>query len=121
MKLENGHTIVVIVGKGADLDGIEARKAVNFENFDDCQYQNSQWQRLEEMREKTGGIIYALPRRDNSIYELVLPYLGEDGYIKEQGFKVVETKSHGKFAVYLVELPLRDDWVEDEDEEEVEE
>lgn len=119
MKLENGHTIVVIAGKGSGLDGVEARKAANFDNFDDCQFLNTQWQKLEEMREKTGGIIYTSPRKDNAIYELVEPYLGEDGYIKEQGFKVVETKSHGKFAVYLVELPLRDDWVmEDEETEE---
>ncbi len=118
MKLENGHTIVVIIGKGADLDGIEARKASYFESFDDCQYQNTQWAMLEAMREKTGGIIYAFQRKDNSIHELVSPFLGEDGSINEHGFKVVETKSHGKFAVYLVELPLRDDWVEEEESDE---
>lgn len=121
MKLENGHTIVIIAGKGAGLDGLDVKKTMNFEFFNDCQNLNSQWKKLDDMREKTGGCIYVLPRRDNSIYELVEPFLGEDGYIKEQGMKVVETKNHGKFAVNLIELPLREDWVNEEtDDEETE-
>lgn len=61
---------------------------------------DAQWKRLEELRE-TGGVIIVAPNHESAIRELLDPYIGEDGRIKDVGCKMVYTKEHGEFAVVL--------------------
>lgn len=60
----------------------------------------TQWQRLEELR-KRGGLIIVRPSSESAIRELLDPYIGEDGFLKEGGLKLVHTKEHGNFKVIL--------------------
>lgn len=61
---------------------------------------SGQWERLEELRE-TGGLIVVQPSPDSAIRELIDSYIGEDGFIKDSGFRNVHTEAHGDFSVIL--------------------
>ena len=63
-----------------------------------------QWKKLEELRE-TGGVIIVQPCPNSAIRELIDPYIGSDGFIKECGFRNVHTKGHGDFRVIFFHNP----------------
>lgn len=60
----------------------------------------SQWKRLEELRE-TGGLIVVQPNAESAIRELLDPYIAKNGFLKEGGPKLVHTKEHGDFEIIL--------------------
>lgn len=61
---------------------------------------DEQWKRLEELR-KTGGLIVVQPDSHSAIRELLDPFIGEDGFIKDVGIRKVHTDKHGDFCVIL--------------------
>ena len=64
----------------------------------------SQWKKLEELRE-TGGVIVVQPSHTSAVREILNPYIGEDGFIKECGLRKVHTEEHGDFCVILYHNP----------------
>lgn len=60
----------------------------------------AQWRSLESLRER-GGVIIVAPDAHSAIRELLDPYIGEDGFLKEDGYKTVRTKGHGDFKILL--------------------
>lgn len=63
-----------------------------------------QWKKLEELR-KTGGVIVVQPSNNSAVREILNPYIGEDGFIKECGLRKVHTKEHGDFCIILYHNP----------------
>lgn len=63
-----------------------------------------QWKKIEELRE-TGGVIVVQPSPNSAIREILDPYIGEDGFIKECGLRNVHTKEHGDFCIILFHNP----------------
>ena len=64
-----------------------------------------QWKKLEELRE-TGGVIIVQPSHTSAIREILDPYIGSDGYVKECGLRNVHTEEHGDFYVIFFHNPL---------------
>lgn len=64
----------------------------------------SQWKKLEELRE-TGGVIVVQPSNTSAVREILNPYIGEDGFIKECGLRKVHTEEHGDFCIILYHNP----------------
>lgn len=64
----------------------------------------AQWKKLEELRE-TGGVIIVQPSSTSAIREILDPYIGSDGFIKECGLRNVHTEEHGDFYVMLFHNP----------------
>lgn len=60
----------------------------------------TQWKKLEELRE-TGGVIIVQPSHTSAVREILDPYIGEDGFIKECGLRKVHTEEHGDFCIIL--------------------
>lgn len=60
----------------------------------------AQWKKLEELRE-TGGVIIVQPSYNSAIREILDPYIGSDGFIKECGLRNVHTEEHGDFYIIL--------------------
>lgn len=99
-KRECMKDIVVVVsplGEGIDF---ETRRRHYGDFFSQKCNTDEQWLLLGRMRD-TGGLIMVCPCGDGPVYELVRPFLGEDGFIKETGRKIVRTESHGEFSVFL--------------------
>ena len=113
MKLKYGCTIIVIVGTLSKSDGILnsciPEKQIEFDNLSLI----DQWAKLELMRRISGGILYVTPSSESAMRELLDDFIGEDGFIKETGRKIVHTKEHGDFCVNLVWNKVREDWVDD--------
>ena len=65
-----------------------------------------QWEVLEGMRE-TGGLIMAQPCATSALRELVGPYLNEEEYMVETGYKKVHTLEHGDFDIFLYDVKHR--------------
>lgn len=61
-------------------------------------------ERLEELRE-TGGVIVVQPSHTSAVREILDPYIGEDGFIKECGLRKVHTEEHGDFCIILYHNP----------------
>lgn len=64
----------------------------------------AQWKKLEELR-KTCGVIVVQPSNNSAVREILNPYIGEDGFIKECGLRKVHTKEHGDFCIILYHNP----------------
>lgn len=64
----------------------------------------AQWKKLEELRE-TGGVIVVQPSNNSAVREILNPYIGEDGFIKECGLRKVHTEEHGDFCIILYHNP----------------
>lgn len=64
----------------------------------------AQWKKLEELRE-TGGVIIVRPSSTSAIREILDPYIGSDGFIKECGLRNFHTEEHGDFYVMLFHNP----------------
>lgn len=104
-----GGTIVVIV------QGITAKGGLIY----DCvprvlseinrKTYKEQWETLEAARDNGGGVFYTAPCNTSSFRELLAPYINRDGFIEEDGMKIVHTELHGDFCVRLVCLKDRED------------
>lgn len=79
---------------------IEVRKRYYWSFFAQWGNIEEQWKVLEGLRE-TGGLIMAQPFHESVLFELIEPYLNEDGYIAHTGYEIVHTKEHGDFEVFL--------------------
>ena len=91
--------IVIINSPGIDdIDWATRRK--HYWSFFGQGNIDGQWKVLEGMRE-TGGLIMAQPCGTSALHELIEPYLDEEGFVVETGYKVVSTKEHGEFEIFL--------------------
>lgn len=112
MKLKYGYTIIVIVGSLSYTDGVcttalpESIKRVN-----NCSVKE-QWETIEAMRDRDGGIVYITANPKSAFRELLDDFIGTDGFIKETGRKIVHTKEHGDFCVNLFWNKTREDWLD---------
>lgn len=104
-----GATIVVIV-QGLTSSGGLFWNSVPKELSDINRLSVSeQWKALETARDTYGGIYFTSPSPDSAFRELLAPYINDDGYMCEEGMKIVHTGKHGDFCVRLVWLNKRED------------
>lgn len=52
-----------------------------------------------------GGVIVVQPSHTSAVREILDPYIGEDGFIKECGLRKVHTEEHGDFCIILYHNP----------------
>ena len=64
----------------------------------------AQWKKLDKLRE-TGGVIVVQPSHTSAVRDILDPYIGEDGFIKECGLRKVHTEEHGDFCIILYHNP----------------
>lgn len=93
-------TIVIVNSPMGDEISIEVRKRYYWAFFAQGRNIEEQWKVLEGLR-VTGGLIMAQPFHESALFELIEPYLNEDGYIAHTGHEIVHTKEHGDFEVFL--------------------
>lgn len=110
MRLKNGYTIIVIVGPLSDIDGVcTAALPDGITRVNNCSVKE-QWEILESMRDRDGGIVYVTANYESAFRELLDVFIGDDGFIKETGRRIVHTKEHGDFCVNLIWNKKREDW-----------
>lgn len=111
MRLKNGYTIIVIAGPLSDTDGVcTAALPESIKRVNNCSVKE-QWEILESMRDRDGGIVYVTANPESAFRELLDGFIGADGFIKETGRKIAHTKEHGDFCVNLVWNKVREDWL----------
>lgn len=93
--------IEIVEGMGIDKDVVNP---YGYELFVGDKNIEAQWKKLEELRE-TGGVIIVHPSSTSAIREILDPYIGSDGFIKECGLRNVHTEEHGDFYVMLFHNP----------------
>lgn len=95
--------IVIEIVEGMGIDK-EVVNPYGYELFVGDKNIEAQWKKLEELR-KTGGVIIVQPSNNSAVREILNPYIGEDGFIKECGLRKVHTEEHGDFCIILYHNP----------------
>lgn len=95
--------IVIVIPLGMCIDR-EITEPYGYDLFYGDKNIEAQWKKLEGLRE-TGGVIIVQPSHNSAIREILDPYIGEDGFIKECGLRNVHTKKHGDFCIMLFYNP----------------
>ena len=93
-------TIVIISSPACDGIDQETKQKFGWSFFGRWGNLEDQWKVLEGMR-VTGGLVFAQPCGNSALYELIKPYLDENGYISSTGLRKVKTEKHGTFDVFL--------------------
>ena len=91
--------IVIVIPLGMCIDR-EITEPYGYDLFYGDENIETQWKKLEELRE-TGGVIIVQPSYNSAIRKLLDPCIGEDGFIKDCGLHTVHTKEHGDFCFLL--------------------
>lgn len=102
--IKRNGTIVVIVQSMVSSGGLYYKavpKALS--RINDLPYEN-QWKVLEAARDNGGGVFFTTPSYSSAFRDLLDPYIGSDGFIREEGMKIVHTELHGDFFIKLVYL-----------------
>lgn len=95
--------IVIDIPFGMGIDR-EITEPYGYDLFYGDENIESQWKKLEELRE-TGGVIIVHPSHNSAIREILKPYISGSGFIKECGLQNVHTKEHGDFCIILFHNP----------------
>ena len=95
--------IVIEIPLGMGIDR-EITEPYGYDLFYGDENIEAQWEKLEELRE-TGGVIVVQPSHTSAVREILNPYIGEDGFIKECGLRKVHTEEHGDFCIILYHNP----------------
>ena len=74
---------------------------------------DKQWEELMDARDNHGGIYFTTTNLKSAFRELLDDFIDKDGFMREDGMKIVHTREHGDFCVRLVWLTGREDFIEE--------